>query len=173
VGRTDSLWVAAPPDRAYRAVRELTIGEVPWFRRLMVARTLPGRLLGRRYELSYSGGFVDGFLGAGFVLLGERPGRELAIGGAGRFWHPLRFHPLVPMSDAERFRAFSEPGWTKAAFDVAVLPEEGGSRITSEIRMVGTDARATRRFGLYWRLISAPSGWIRRNALRAVRRRLA
>jgi len=173
VGRTDSLWVAAPPDRAYRAVRELTIGEVPWFRRLMVARTLPGRLLGRRYELSYSGGFVDGFLGAGFVLLGERPGRELAIGGAGRFWHPLRFHPLVPMSDAERFRAFSEPGWTKAAFDVAVLPEEGGSRITSEIRMAGTDPQATRRFGLYWRLIRAPSGWIRRSALRAARRRLA
>jgi len=173
VGRTDSLWVAAPPDRAYRAVRELTIGEVPWFRRLMVARTLPGRLLGRRYELSYSGGFVDGFLGAGFVLLGERPGRELAIGGAGRFWHPLRFHPLVPLVDAERFRAFSEPGWTKAAFDVAVLPEEGGSRITSEIRMAGTDPQATRRFGLYWRLIRAPSGWIRRSALRAARRRLA
>jgi len=171
-GRTDSLWVPAPPERAYRAVRELEAGEIPLFRRLMEMRMLPGRLFGRCYGIDLAGGFVDGFLDSGFVLLGERPGRELAIGGAGRFWHPLRFHPLAPVTDAERFRTFSEPGWTKAAFDFTVLPERGGARITSEIRMAGTDSRATRWFGLYWHLIRAPSGWIRRSALRAVRRRL-
>lgn len=133
---------------------------------------LPGWLLGRRYEVDFAGGFVDGFLESGFVLLGERPGRELAIGGAGRFWHPLRFHPLAPVADGEEFRAFSEPGWTKAAFDFAVLPERGGSRISSEIRMAGTDPRATRWFAAYWHLIRVPSGWIRRSALRTVRRRL-
>jgi len=171
-GRTDSLWVPALPERAYRAVRELTAREIPLFRRLMGLRMLPGRLLGRRYEMDFAGGFVDGFLESGFVVLGERSGSELAIGGAGRFWHPLRFHLLAPVADAEGFRSFSEPGWTKAAFDFTVFPERGGARITSEIRMAGTDSSATRWFGLYWHLIRAPSGWIRRSALRAVRRRL-
>ncbi|MGD2115666.1 MAG: hypothetical protein PVG07_11470 [Acidobacteriota bacterium] len=171
-GRTDSLWVPAPPDRAYRAVMELPVEEVPLFRWMMRLRMLPGRLLGRRYAIRISGGLVKGFLDAGFVRLGERPGRELVIGAAGRFWRPLRFHPLAPLEDAAGFHAFREPGWAKAAFDVAVHPERDGARVTSEIRMAGTDPRGARCFRRYWKLICAPSGSIRRSALRAVRRRV-
>jgi hypothetical protein len=43
----------------------------------------------------------------GFVRLGERPGRELAFGLAGRFWTPSGGHVAL---DAGGFRRFQRPG---------------------------------------------------------------
>jgi hypothetical protein len=54
-----------------------------------------------------------------------------------------------------------------------VRTEAGGSRVTTETRIVGTDAEATRRFRRYWLLIRPGSGAIRRSWLKAIRRRLA
>jgi hypothetical protein len=46
----------------------------------------------------------------GWVLLGERPRDEIALGLVGKFWRPVIEFATVP---AERFRVFAEPGCAK------------------------------------------------------------
>ena len=51
------------------------------------------------------------------------------------------------------------------------MPDDSGSRLVTETRVESTDARARRLFALYWLVIRLGSGLIRRDLLRAVRRR--
>ena len=53
----------------------------------------------------------------GWVLLGERPGEELALGLVGKFWRPVIEYAQVP---AERFRDFDEPGYAKTIYALSV-----------------------------------------------------
>jgi hypothetical protein len=99
---------------------------------------------------------------------GERPGEEVVYGAIGRFRSPTGNMPRA----AEDFSAFDEPGYAKAALNFHVLPEGNGSRITTETRVIGTDAEATRKFRRYWFLIRLGSVAIRRSWLKAIRRRL-
>ena len=70
----------------------------------------------------------------------------------------------------EQLRAFAEPGWVKVAFDFVLVPDGGGTHLSTETRVAATDARTRRIFGLYWLAIRAGSGLIRRDLLRAVAR---
>ena len=49
-------------------------------------------------------------------------------------------------SAREDFLAFDEPGYAKAGLNFCVLPDGNGSHITTETRVIGTDAEATRKF---------------------------
>jgi hypothetical protein len=150
--------VGAPPAAVWRAVREVETGELKLASALMSMRSL-GR-----------GGFRPGpvlrtFERMGFAILGEEPGRELLIGGIGRFWSPSG--GLRKVDSGEGFAAFDEPGYAKTAFDFRL--EDGV--LSTETRIMGTDARASRLFGLYWLAIRPGSGLIRREWLRAIDRR--
>ena len=59
----------------------------------------------------------------GFVLLGERPERELVLGAVGRFWTPAGAQLTL---DAGGFRAFATPGYSQAVWDFRLTPEAGG-----------------------------------------------
>jgi hypothetical protein len=159
------LWVPAPPDEAYEAVKSVSAREVRLFGPLMLLRTF-GRSA-RVFDLKAP--LLGEMLKIGFVRLGERPGEEIVVGAIGRFWSPTANRPR-PTDD---FGAFDEPGYAKAAMNFTVRPEGEGSRITTETRIVGTDAAATRKFRRYWLLIRLGSGAIRRSWLKAIRRRLA
>jgi hypothetical protein len=113
---------------------------------------------------------LDAFLDVGFVLLGERPSAEIAVGAVGRFWRLAGNEP-VAVATSEDFVAFTEPGYAKAAIAFLVRPERGGSRVVTETRVVGTSPDATRAFLRYWRAIRLGSGAIRRSWLAAIRRR--
>ena len=117
-----------------------------------------------------SGPIVDRFLRSGWVVLAEEPGRALVTGLIARFWEPVPGGP-APVRDAAEFAAFREPGFAKAVTSFEVFPDDSGSRLVTETRVEGTDARARRLFALYWLLIRPGSGLIRRSLLRAVRRR--
>jgi hypothetical protein len=54
-----------------------------------------------------------------------------------------------------------------------VSPQGNGSLVTTETRIAGTDAEASRKFRRYWFVIRLGSGAIRRSWLKAIRRRLA
>src|SRR5512133_1097348 len=43
----------------------------------------------------------------GWILLGERPGHEIALGLVGKFWRPVI--EFAPVASADEFRAFDEP----------------------------------------------------------------
>ena len=167
------LWVPAPPDVVFAAVKEVTVREVRLLLPLMAVRGVP-RLLSRRrgFRPSPSARVLDAFLEVGFVLLGERPGREIAVGAIGRFWRLAGNEPLA-VGTPESFVAFAEPGYAKAALGFVVRAEGDGSRVVTETRVAGTSADATRAFLRYWRAIRLGSGAIRRSWLAAIRRRAA
>lgn len=160
-----SLWVPAAPEVAYEAVKTVSGREVRLFGPLMLLRTF-GRL---SRVLDVEAPLLEQMEGVGFMALGERPGEEVVLGAVGRFWSPLGNQPRV----VDDFASFDEPGYAKAAMNFSVSAEGGGSRVTTETRIVGTDAAATRKFRPYWLLIRLGSGAIRRSWLKAIRRRLA
>lgn len=170
-----SVEIAAPPAAVLDALRKVTADEIALLRVLFALRRLPGRLLGRAScnaggeAARDRGPVLEGILRSGFVLLDEDPEREVLVGTVGRFWQARPENAEV--GGAEAFLAFEEPGWAKAAMNFSVAESGRGTRLTTETRIVATDARARRRFGAYWRVVRPGSGLIRRMWLRAVKRR--
>lgn len=150
---------SAPPPALWVAVHELRASELTAMRLLMGVRTLGRRVGGDDQTV------LDGFKRMGFRPVAEEPGRELVVVGIGQFWKPSG--GLRRVTDEEQFLGFEEPGYAKVAFNFRILDGE----LSTETRIAGTDARARRRFGLYWRLIRPGSGLIRREWLRALDRR--
>jgi hypothetical protein len=66
--------------------------------------------------------------GGGWVLLGQRPEEEIALGLVGKFWRPVIEYAQV---DAATFKEFSEPGFAKTIYALGTLrardaPDRGG-----------------------------------------------
>ncbi|MEA2442462.1 MAG: hypothetical protein QOH76_3886 [Thermoleophilaceae bacterium] len=161
--------IAAPPPVVESALRSLEARELRLTGLLMGLRTLPGRLTGRARP-PRSGRLFDGVLSMGFVLLGERPGEQVVLGVAGRPWRP-RGDGLDGLEAPEDFRSYERPGSVRCVWDFVMAPTAGGTRLSTETRIAGTDAAGTRTFRRYWRLVMPGSALIRRDLLRAVARR--
>jgi hypothetical protein len=141
---------------------------------LLLVRLLPGALVARRLPpIHPRTPALDAMQRFGFVMLGERPGEEVVLGVAGRFWELREAEAVRRLASLEDFAAFDEPASAKAALNFIVRAERGGSRVLTETRIAGTDAEGTRRFRRYWRLVMPGSAAIRRSWLGAVRRRAA
>jgi hypothetical protein len=85
----------------------------------------------------------------GWILLGERPGEELALGLVGRFWRPVI--EFARIETADEFRAFDEPGFAKTVYDLSVRElEPGRSLLSGLMRTATTDEHARRWFRRYW-----------------------
>jgi len=164
VHEVHSLWVPAGQGEAYDATRAVTASEVRLFGPLMWLRTL-GR---SKRVFDPHAPLLEEMVKIGFTPLAERPGEEIVIGAIGRFWSPTGNRP----TGSPDFATFSEPGYARAAVNFRVTPEGDGSRITTETRIIGTDAEATRKFRRYWLVVRPGSGAIRRSWLQAIRRRL-
>jgi hypothetical protein len=170
VNEVHSTRVAAPPDRVMAAVREVTSREVPLVVVLMALRTLPAMLLRRRpFRLRRDLGrpVLAQATRGGFVVLAERPD-ELVLGLVGRFWTSDGGVFGIEGGD---FVAFDAPGFAKAVMDFRAQGVDGGTVLTTETRIRGTDEEARRRFRRYWRVVMPGSALIRRAWLRAVRKR--
>jgi hypothetical protein len=161
-----STTASASPAAVMRAVRELTPTEVPVLVVLMAFRSIPS-LLSRRRRPSPRGALIDGFERAGFFVLRDTPD-ELVYGVVGRFW---QLSGNVQPIDPSAFAAFAEPGFAKAVFNFSLEPAGDRTRITTETRIATTDEQARRSFGRYWRVVHPGSALIRRDWLRAIRRR--
>jgi hypothetical protein len=161
------IFVGAPPAVVYTALRHIDLFAAPVIRWLLRLRAAP-TLLRRRPPRGTRGALtLERLLENGFVLVGDRPDRELALGMVGRFWRltevPLRL-------DADQFRRFEAPGYARAVWDFRLVAEAGGTRLSTETRIACTDARSRRRFRLYWRVVRPFSGLIRIVLLRAIAR---
>lgn len=160
--------VAAPPERAWEAVRALDLRGSPVIRGLFALRSVPALLAGnRRARGPGLGSTMDELLRSGFVLLAERAPREIVLGLTGRFWTPTGSLSRV---EADEFRDFTRPGVALAAWNFTILPTDEGSLVATETRVRCTDDAAHRSFRRYWRVIRPFSGLVRREALRAIRR---
>ena len=86
--------------------------------------------------------------GGGWILLGERPGRELALGLVGKFWRPVIQYADVTAGD---FTAFAEPGWAKTVYALSVTRlDDERTLLRAVMRTVATDDQARRWFRRYW-----------------------
>jgi hypothetical protein len=164
--------VAASPERTLAAAVALSARDTPVTLGLMALRRLPARLKARfagrgRGPQPSPRPVLDQMERAGFVRLAERRG-EVVFGVVGRFWE--LGSGLRPVTAAD-FVTFAEPGYAKAVIDFRVEPAPGGCLLSTETRIAGTDEDARRTFGRYWRVIHPGSALIRREWLRAIRRR--
>ncbi len=83
-----------------------------------------------------------------WTLLGERPGREIALGLVGRFWRPAISYADVP---AEAFKDFAEPGYAKTVYALGVQALAGERTLLwAQMRTTSTDEHARRWFRRYW-----------------------
>jgi hypothetical protein len=84
----------------------------------------------------------------GWILLGERPGEELALGLVGKFWRPVIEYAAV---DAREFRDFNEPGWAKTVYDLRVVQvDDGHALLTGTMRTATTSRESREWFRRYW-----------------------
>jgi hypothetical protein len=85
----------------------------------------------------------------GWILLGERSGHEIALGLVGKFWRPVI--EFAPITSADDFRAFDEPGFAKTVYDLSVCDVGAGRMLLSGLmRTATTDEHARRWFRRYW-----------------------
>src|SRR5687768_14878956 len=67
-----SIVISASPESVYQAIKELTAGEIPFFRLLMGARALPAVLQGKRLRRTDNGTpLLEQVTSASFVLLAD------------------------------------------------------------------------------------------------------
>lgn len=84
----------------------------------------------------------------GWVLLGEHPRDEIALGLVGKFWRPVIQYADVAASG---FKAFNEPGFAKTIYSLSVRRvDEHRTLLAGTMRTATTDDNARAWFQRYW-----------------------
>ena len=160
--------VAAPPARAFEAIRAVTASEITFFRTLTAIRRFgrsgPESILTAPEHQP----ILEVATQTTFLLLAHEPDREIVVGTLVAAPPGMR-PPDEPT--AQWYQALAGPGYVKAVMNFLVEPDGAGSLITTETRVFATDDSARRRFAAYWRVIYPGSALIRRMWLRAIQRR--
>ena len=164
----EHAFVAADPSTTFDAARTLDLLTVrtPLLAASIWIRALPARWVGRAGpplpQLVVATGGLPGWL-----VLGERPGREIAFGAVGKFWQPVIEWRDVPPGE---FSSFSEPGWGKIAANFSVLPYgEYSTLLSYECRTATTDPVSRDRFLRYWWFIRPFVGYVMRATLTKIK----
>jgi len=158
--------VHAPIQTVYDALRTTDFGASTPITMLLRLRQLPAVLRKPRPRMILN---LDAILKSGFVLLGENAPDEIALGVIGQFWKVSGGRSCV---DAASFDAFDQPGYAKAVWNFSLVDLGANvTRLATETRVVCLDRASKVRFRLYWTLIGPFSGLIRRQVLRAIKRK--
>lgn len=170
VAERHTMEVTATPEKVFLAIRAVRADEITLFRTLIAIRRCgedggPESILNAPEEKP----LLDVATQTTFVLLEEKPPRELVVGTIIAAPRDARVSGrLAP----DLFRTSLQPGWVLATMNFAVAPNtSGGSTVSTETRIYANSQSALRRFGIYWRLIHPGSDIIRRMWLRAIRLR--
>lgn len=156
-GDARKIDVRATPEAAFRAVKTFDMAESTTIRWLFKMRGIPTNNLTLR-DLER----------VNFKVLGERQNEELLIGLAGEF--KTLMGGLMNLSP-EQFKAFDNPGFVKACWNFAVADAgRGKTRVTSEIRIHGTDERSVAKVKNVWGMLKTPSAMIRTEILKLIKK---
>lgn len=160
--------VKAPPERVFRAVREVTANEILFFRALTWIRRLgrpgPESILNAPERKP----LLEVATRTTFLQLAEEPDREIVVGTLVVAPRGASIGEPTPAG----FKSLERPGFAKAAMNFRVEADgAGGSILSTETRVYATDGASKRRFAAYWRVIYPGSALIRRMWLRAIVRR--
>lgn len=169
-----TIRVDASPEVVYRAVKNVTAGEIPLFGTLMGLRALPARLMGKSMRGSRNNEpLLDYILKWSFVLLAETPNHELVVGTIQKFWQATGGQPSERIKTPRQFMDFAVPDYGRAVMNFAVAPARSGKgcKVRTETRIHIPDPQARRKFAVYWFFIQPGSAIIRRAWLWAIKRR--
>lgn len=158
--------IRAPNERVWRAVRTLDLAASPVVKALFALRSIPA-LFSRQRRDRALGTTLEALQRNGFVLLDERPGEELLLGLAGRFWRPSGG---VLRLTADEVRAFDRPGYAVATWNFTLADDGDAVRLATETRVRCTDDASRRSFRRYWAIVGPFSALTRREMLRTLRR---
>lgn len=165
-GEFHSRRVDAPPALVYEAMMRVRADEIFLFRTLTWIRRGGRRLPESILDAGEGAPLIDVALRGGFVLLADEPPREFVMGTVVR--RPAGARDIL----GPGLFTNTPAGYAVAAMNFVVMPVgPNASVITTETRVYASDARARRRFALYWRLIYPGSALIRRMWLRAIAKR--
>ena len=168
VSERHAIVVHAPVEQIYAALWQADLAAARIARMLLALRGLALILRHETAAPRMTRFTLRDFLGAGFVLLGEQPGRELVLGVAGRFW---AVRGDLQRLDARGFVRFDRPGYAKAVWNFSLLPlGENSTLLATETRVQALDARSRHHFLRYWQVIGWGSALIRRLMLRTIKR---
>jgi hypothetical protein len=156
------LAIAAAPEAAIAALQAVRGSDLPVTRLLMWIRSLGRRPFTDRPVL-------EGLQSIGARPLSAAPDR-LEYGLIAQPWR-LSGGERAEWQGAEQFAGFARPGFVKAQVDFWAEPAITGSRLHTATAVTATDPASQRRFRRYWRVVGPGSGLIRREWLRAARRR--
>ncbi|MGC9376736.1 hypothetical protein [Streptomyces sp. MH13] len=148
------ITVPGTTDQVMKAVRAATWSEAP-LARVLVALTRADVSAERRIVSDYLSGMGE-VIPAGddeFLFAGVQSPHDV---------------PRPPGTISEIVTGCHEPGILKVGMNVRF---EGGT-LSTETRVLATDARTRRSFAPYWWLVRFGSGLTRASMLRAIRRRL-
>lgn len=160
-----SLAIAAPPERVDRALRAVTLAEMPVARALYALRGVGRGGDGAKRPL------VEGLLQNG-VLLEDAPGEGLVLGLTGQFWKLRGGRPSDAPRSPEEFATYGRADVARAVMDMRVRPQaDARSLLTTETRVHVPDPASRRKFRRYWLFVRRFSGLTRILWLRATKRR--
>ncbi len=164
-----STTVRASKERVYLAIRQVTAGEILFFRTLIWLRRAgqpgPESMLNAPEKIP----LIEVATRSGFVELASDAGRELALGTV--VIAPPGRTPGKQLT-AEVYARLDSPGFAKATMNFLVEEKPDGQCLVTTVTRVHAIGKATgRRFAVYWRIIYPGSALIRRMWLRAIRLR--
>ncbi len=168
-----AIEILAESEAIFRAVRETTVEEVALLRTLLYLRFLPSRLANHGGStVVRDESFLEQMIQSGFAPLAETPNLEVVLGHIGQFWR-IGGASVPHITTPTAFREFNDPSYAKAAlnFRIERTPNPGSTRLCTETRIHVPGPTARKRFAAYWRIIRPWSGLIRRQWLKAIKRR--
>ena len=159
--------VHATPQRAFRAVMDVTAAEIPLYRFLVWVRrggaSGPESILNPPDNVS----LITVALRTTFLKLAEVPDRELVMGTVVLAPPGVR---LALGSDPGSFKTLSQPGYAKATIGFQVEPAANGwCLVRTRTRVYATDPASRTLFARYWRVIRPGSELLRQMWLRAIK----
>jgi len=154
---THDIKIRATAGNVFRALSEVDLCDSAIVRWLFRLRGLPTRAMTLREMRRLR-----------FEVLGESENRELLLGLAGKFWTVKG--DLRPINSQD-FREFNEQGFAKAVWNFSLGETAGETRLTTETRIKCLDAASRKKFGFYWTFIQPFSALIRKEILKAIKRK--
>jgi len=158
--------IAAPADLVLITACSFELLNSPMVRAVIRARELAlgGRPDGRQHPAA----LVPQMQSIGWVVLAERPGREIVLGAVTRPWDAAPVFRSIPPGE---FTAFREPGYVKIAWTLRAEPlGERESVFHTETRVATTDAESRSRFRKYWSFVAPGVELIRLAMLRPLKK---
>lgn len=157
-------WIAAEPAAVWDALHRVRLSGLPVTLALSAARFLPVVLAGRGLRHLRDRPVLDALP---VPLLASEPPSSVVFGGLLQAWRLTGGEP-APELDAVGLRAWSAPGWVKAAMDVRLTARGAGTQLSSETRVQATDDASRTAFARYWRVVRPGSSATRWELLTAV-----